>query len=152
MIAIRVYGSDLKKLRADLDWSEKSLRRLTMDSTKATAGYTSRRMKKYAPGVASSGALRDSIIVRSGGRSVWDISVGEGLDKPYHIYQEFGYTPHRVPRKYLHTPTPDESREGVAMVSKSTPYIAPALVDAGKYLHSRLVNDIANSFSKFRTG
>jgi len=98
---------DLRDLAKRTDAYETDMRMVTSDAMEETASYVMQEIINKAP--KASRHLIESVNVSKGigegGRSNMNVNVGEGLYRPYHIYQEVGAIPDKfVPVFWMHAP------------------------------------------------
>lgn len=137
---IRIDTSDLKKLVQDLDGTISDLRVSTNAIAQNTAQVLKDRLQSNMP--VATGAMAESVQVRARGRNSFVVSIGSGLTRPYHIFQESGYTPHLVASRAVHTPYPEVQKGGGAWVSRYTPYMNSSLTQTSAYLDRQLESRI----------
>lgn len=98
---------DLRDLAKRTDDYETNMRMVTSKAMEETADYVMQEIVNKAP--KASGHLAESVNISKGsgegGRSNMVVNVGEGLYRPYHIYQEVGAIPDKfVPVFWMHSP------------------------------------------------
>lgn len=100
-------AKDLRDLAKRTDAYETDMRMVTSEAMEETAGYVMQEIINKAP-KASRRLAKSVNITRGsgeGGRSNMIVNVGEGLYRPYHIYQEVGAIPDKfVPVYWMHQP------------------------------------------------
>lgn len=131
MVSIKITG--LNELNGLLTGLSRNLRKEINKESGRFMRDVQKSAKLRAP--SNTGDLRRSIKVREekGGR--WVLTVGS----PYGVYQEEGFRPHWIHRSMI---VGNEGQEGFVFVSKSKPFVAPALEHNLGRLSQRMGNAV----------
>lgn len=124
--------------------------RVGMRTINEIAKRTQISMKLRAP--RDTGDLRRSISIRVVGPKRMELMIGTGLERPYDVYQDYGYAPHRVPVEKL-KPTSvklqgiiSRGKPKVITVRRFKPFIEPTIEEYLRPNVHRIVNDVWKAF------
>ena len=120
MIEVRLFGVgiSISKIRS----FGKNLRQSSKDEIKEGGLWLKKSMKLRAP--KATGNLRDSIDINLDHLDDGWVTVGPNV--PYAKFQEYGYKPHWVAGRHLHTSSGNIGQPFAAYVSKYKPFMQPA--------------------------
>ena len=138
---------DVEKFGRDAGLLQMDLRHVTRQMTEDTATVAFDVARATAPGMDSTGALRNSITKKVFGRNSFEVSAGEGLDRDYARFQEFGYAPHTIKTSWSHN-IRDPDAKGGMLVSKFTPFMGPATQASARLLDSQLQAKITSTIRR----
>ena len=135
MITIRTYMVGDKRAFKRIDKILADAPAIGRKTITELAKRTQISMKLRAP--KDTGDLRRSISVRPVGMNSMEIITGSGLERPYDVYQDMGFRPHRVPVSKL-KPSSIKLR---GIIGKKKPRVITVRRADHKFFVDRTINE-----------